>query len=92
MSVEKNVPNSHKFCLEDRKDIKADGVIKIENFSDKEIVLVTVMGKLTIKGEEMHIEKLCVETGEFVATGKVSSMVYSKSSKTKGSFLEKLFR
>lgn len=92
MSIEKNVANTHKFCLEDRKEIKADGVKKIENFSDKEIVLITVMGKLTLKGEDLHIEKLCVDTGDFIATGKISSMVYSKASPNKGSFLEKLFK
>ncbi len=92
MSIEKNMPNSHKICLEDRKEIKADGVKKIENFSEKEIVLITVMGKLTLKGEDLHIEKLCVDTGEFIATGKISSMVYSKASQNKGSFLEKLFK
>ncbi len=92
MSIEKNMPNSHKLCLDDRKEIKADGVKKIENFSDKEIVLITVMGKLTVKGENLHIEKLCVETGDFIATGKVSSMIYSKASQNSGSFLEKLFK
>lgn len=92
MPIEKNMLGSHKFCLEDRKEIKADGIKKIENFSDKEIVLITVMGKLTLKGEDLHIEKLCVETGDFIATGKVSSMAYSKSSQNKGSFLEKLFK
>ena len=92
MPIEKSMPNSHKLCLEDRNSIKADGVKKIENFSDKEIILITVMGKLTVKGENLHIEKLCVETGDFIATGKVSSMIYSKASVNKGSFLEKLFK
>lgn len=95
MVTEKNaniLQNNHKLCLDGRQDLSINGVLRVEAFSDKEITLITVMGKLTIKGENLHIEKLDVDSGEFVSTGKVSSMVYSKASVNKGSFIERLFK
>ncbi len=87
-----NLQKNHKLCLEERSGLTVSAVERVENFSDSEIILSTVMGKLTIKGENLHIEKLNVDSGEFIATGKVSSMVYSKSSMNKGSLIERLFK
>ena len=67
MVTEKNtniLQKNHKLCLDERQDISISGVLKVEAFSDKEISLLTVMGKLTIKGENLHIEKLNVEAAE----------------------------
>lgn len=83
---------NHGICLEERKELSVKGVERVDFFSDREINLVTVMGKLLIKGEKLHIEKLNAETGDFFATGRVSSMVYSKAPSSGGSFLERLFK
>lgn len=95
MVTEKNtgiLQKNHKLCLNERQDLSISGVVKVEAFSDKEITLITVMGKLLIKGENLHIEKLDVDSGEFVSTGRISSMIYSKASANKGSFIERVFK
>lgn len=95
MVTEKNLniqQKNHKLCLDGRSELTLSGVLKVESFSDKEIILITIMGKLTVKGENLHIETLNVDSGEFVSTGQVSSMVYSKSSVNKGSFIERVFK
>ena len=95
MTTEKNtnmLKTEHKLCLDERKDLTISGVYRVDAFSDKEIVLITNMGKLTIKGDNLHVEKLNVETGDFSASGKVISMAYSKSSANKGSFIERVFK
>lgn len=95
MITEKNMniqQKNHKLCLDERSELTLSGVLKVESFSDKEIVLITVMGKLTVKGENLHIETLNVDSGEFISTGQVISMVYSKSFVNKGSFIERVFK
>ena len=95
MVTEKNaniMQKNHKLCLDERENLLISGVLKVEAFSDKEITLITVMGKLIVKGENLHIEKLNLDTGEFISTGKVSSMVYYKTSVNKGSFIERVFK
>lgn len=85
------VPN-HELCLKARETLTIEAVTSVESFSDKEITLITVMGKLNIKGDNLHIEKFNKDTGEFMSTGKIHSLVYSKSSAQKGSFIERLFK
>ena len=92
MSAENNILNNHRLCLENREKLTIDGVKSVEAFSDKDIILISVMGKITIKGENLHIEKFNKDTGEFSSTGKVSSIVYSKASAQKASLIERLFK
>lgn len=95
MSVEKNlnqITKIQKLTLENRKDLLLSGVEEIESFTDNEIVLITNLGKLTIKGQNLHINSLNTDTGDFSSTGNVVSLVYSKNSKTKTKFIERIFK
>ena len=81
-----------KLVLEDRRLLCLSGVKEVEAFSDREVVLNTNLGKLSVKGEGLKINKLNVDTGDFSVNGHVVSMTYSKASQNSGSFFEKLFR
>lgn len=84
--------DEHTLCLDKRESLKISGVIKVYEFSQTQIVLSSVMGKITIKGEGLHIEKLNVDTQEFESSGNVNSLVYSKDSHSKKSILERMFK
>lgn len=95
MSVEKisnQTTKEQKLTLEDRNNLLLSGVDEIESFSDSEIVLITNLGKLTIKGQNLHINSLNTDTGDFSSTGNVISLIYSKNSKTKTKFIERIFK
>ena len=95
MSVEKNLNQTtkvQKLTLDDRKNLLLSGVEEIESFSDSEIILTTNFGKLTIKGQNLHINSLNTDTGDFSSTGNVVSLVYSKNSKSKTKFIERIFK
>lgn len=84
---------AHNLILENRKKLSVSGVNDVESFDEESIVLYTDMGTLTIKGSELHIQKLSVESGETVIEGRVDSCVYSESGSRKGGgFLAKLFK
>lgn len=97
MTVEKNnypkqnIP-TQKLTLDNRAQLSVTGVENVDNFNDNEIILLTNLGKLTVKGENLHINKLNVDTGEFSMDGRVSSLVYSKATAKKGSFIERMFK
>ena len=63
----------------------------IDKFSESIIVLSTIMGELVIKGEDLHVTTLDAQTGEFLMTGTVNSLSYSKNSVMDGPF-RKIFR
>lgn len=81
-----------KLVLEDRGLLCLNGVKEVEAFSDREVVLNTNLGKLTVRGEGLKINKLNVDTGDFSVNGHVVSMLYSKTSQSNAGFFEKLFR
>ena len=82
----------HKLTLDGRKNLSITGVENIEGFSDTTVTLDTNMGRMVIKGENLHICKLDVSDGCFALDGKVNSLEYLKKSNKKGGFFESLFR
>lgn len=93
--IEKSIETGHmqKLTMDSRKQLTLNGVKDIDSFSDREVVLITNMGKLTIKGENLKISKMVVDTGDFSVAGLITSLVYSKSSQSsKGGVFEKLFK
>ncbi len=82
----------HNVVLEDRKRLSISGVMDIDNFDEQTAVVYTQMGELTIKGYDLHVSKLNVETGELTMDGEIWSMNYTEVQKKSGGMLSKLFR
>lgn len=90
--AKKAVKVPHNLILEDRKHLTVSGVSDIDSFDEETIVVYTVMGELTIKGSDLHINALNIETGELTIEGSMYSFVYQENEKTKGSFFSKIFK
>ena len=80
--------------LENRKKLTINGVIEVINFNEDQILLNTDLGTMIIKGQELRMNKLDVQNGDVLITGKVDSFVYTsdKSKAKKDSILSRLFR
>ena len=81
----------HNVIVESRNSLKISGVNDIDKFSENIIVLSTIMGELVIKGEDLHVSSLDAQTGDFLMTGTVNSLSYSRNSVMDGPF-RKIFR
>ncbi|WP_293982588.1 sporulation protein YabP [uncultured Clostridium sp.] len=86
--------NKSSLSLENRKKLTLSGVIEVMSFDEEKIDLTTKLGNLTIKGEELKMNKLDVQNGDVIIIGNIASMVYNgKVSKKNGeSLLSKLFK
>lgn len=82
----------HTFLLENREKMSLSGVIDVDIFNPDMVVVQTDMGMLTIKGVDLHINKLNLESSELVIEGEISSCVYSDKIESSGGFLGKLFK
>ncbi len=79
--------------MEDRKKLSVTGVEQVESFNDNTIILVTIKGVITIKGEELNINKLNLDDGNVKIDGSVNGIIYSgKEGSVKGSLFEKMFK
>ena len=82
----------HNLILEDRKHLTVSGVSDIDNFDEETVVIYTQMGELTVKGSDLHINALNIDTGELTVEGNMYSFIYSDVDKSKGSFFSKIFK
>lgn len=91
--TQKNITTEQRLVLDNRKTMTVSGVENVDCFSEHEIILITNLGKLTIKGEHLNVSKLNVDTGDFSMNGYVTSLVYSKATgASRAGFLERLFK
>ncbi|MBU3158856.1 sporulation protein YabP [Clostridium frigoris] len=80
--------------LENRRKLTINGVIEVINFNENQILLNTDVGTMMVKGQELKMNKLDVQNGDVIITGKVDSFVYTsdKSKIKKDSIISRLFR
>lgn len=69
--------------LENREKLSISGVLDVLSFDDQIIILETELGLLTIKGENLKINKLNIETSDVTLDGQISSLAYSTSDSIK---------
>ena len=85
----------HKLSILGRQSASITGVVDVISFDEKEVVLDTEKGMLTIKGDGLHISRLSLDKGEVEMEGKADSFLYSDAMNARGkeeSFLSKLVR
>ena len=93
IKMEERNSTPHKLHIDNRSNVMVTGVLDVVSFDDKLVVLETVQGILTIKGEELKAHRLTIESGEAVIEGKVCSMEYTDSGRDKaGSFISRLLK
>ena len=84
----------HKLVIQNRSAGNISGITDVVSFDENTIVLDTDMGLLTIKGKDLHVNRLSLEKGEIDIEGRTDSLVYSAGGGAKSgeSFFAKLFK
>lgn len=80
--------------LENRGKLSISGVLDVLSFDDQIVIIETELGLLTVKGEDLRINKLSIDTSEVMVEGDICNMAYSEKEMDKktGSFLGKIFK
>ena len=55
---------SHRLNMEDRKRLEMTGISDVISFDLNKILLETDYGVVTVKGDNLHVNRLSVEKGE----------------------------
>lgn len=86
---------SQNIILENREKMSISGVEHVKSYTDNTIILITVQGNMTIKGEGLDIKKLNLDDGNLLIEGYITSIIYTEkedmASKGLG-FLGKMFK
>lgn len=80
--------------LENRGKLSISGVNDVLSFDDQVVMVETELGLLTIKGENLRINKLSIDTSEVIVEGGVAYLAYSDKEieKNKGNLISKIFK
>jgi sporulation protein YabP len=96
MMEEKKVskPKVQNLILENRERLSITGVIDVESFNDESVIVDTELGILVVRGMDLHISKLNIDSSELSIEGEIVSCEYSeKDSRSKGSgFFARMFK
>ena len=80
--------------LENRGKLSISGVLDVLSFDDQVVIVETELGLLTIKGENLRINKLSIDTSEVIVEGEIYNLAYSESeiNKKSGGIFNKIFK
>ena len=80
--------------LENREKLNITGVLDVLSFDDQIVILETELGLLTVKGENLRINKLSLDSSEVTIDGTIYQLAYSEkdSMEKNGGFLGKIFK
>ena len=98
MTIEERKGNTmnviQNIVLENREKLSISGVLDVLSFDDQIVILETELGLLTVKGDNLRINKLSLDTTEVSIDGEIYNLGYSEKdvNQKSGGFLGKIFR
>lgn len=79
--------------LENRKKLTLTGIKDVLSFDDEIIVLESELGLLNVKGRDLKVNKISVETGDVIIEGTIKMFEYSdKDMVPKQSLVSRIFK
>ena len=91
MEEKKTARAPHHIILQERRSMTVTGVTDVDSFDEQTVVLNTEIGELLVKGYDLRISKIDVESGELTLDGELYALSYSDQ-QPKGGLLSRLFR
>lgn len=95
--IKNNVKKSNviqNLILESREKLNISGALDVLSFDDQIVIVETHLGMLTVKGEDLRINKLNIESEDVIVEGNILSMAYSDKGydKKDSGILSKIFK
>ena len=96
MADEKKSVSKHAITIDRRNAISATGVLDVISFDEETIIAETEMGILIIRGANLHVNRLHLDSGDLSVDGEIVNVLYEDNTggfgKGKASFFSRLFK
>jgi len=93
---EKKSVSRHAVSIDRRNAVFVTGVLDVISFDEETIIAETEMGILIIRGANLHVNRLHLDSGELSIDGEIVSVTYEDNAggfgKNKTSFFSRLFK
>lgn len=89
-----NIGVIQNLVLENREKLSVSGVVDVLSFDDQVVMIETELGLLTVKGENLRINKLSIDTSEVIVEGQISYLSYSDNNQENNAkgLISKIFK
>lgn len=73
-----NLQLPHKLTLNERKHLTACGVTEVVSFDENAVVLHTVLGTMTVQGQQLQLKNLSLDGGQVAVDGTIHAIGYEE--------------
>ena len=84
MAAENKKTGPQSLILENRRRLNVTGVEDVLEFDENLVRMRTSQGDLVVRGEELHVENLSVESGDLLLTGTITDLAYDEPMEKRG--------
>jgi len=90
----KRAPSRHSLQIDRRENVTISGVLDVISFDEESVIAETEMGIIVIRGANLHVKRINLESGELIIAGEIDGLNYENaSSGTRAkSFMGRLFK
>lgn len=93
MTIDEKTPMwRHQVILVDREEMTIDGVLSLGSYDEKEVIMETEQGVLTVKGEGLNIKQLNLDKSNIIVDGVIKSISYEDATHNKKGLLERFLK
>lgn len=72
----KRSASRHRVTIDARESIIISGVTDVISFDEESVIAETEMGIIVIRGVNLHVKKINLESGELSVTGEIDGISY----------------
>ena len=75
----KRSPSRHSLQIDRREKILVTGLIDVISFDEESVIGETEMGVIIIRGGNLHVSKINLESGELAISGEIDGVSYENA-------------
>ena len=72
----KRAPSRHSIQIDKRESVSVTGVTDVISFDEETVIGETEMGVIIIRGVNLHVNRINLESGELSVRGEIDGIAY----------------
>ena len=72
----KRSASRHSLQIDRREKVNISGMIDVISFDEESVIGETEMGVIIIRGANLHVNKINLDSGELAVSGEIDSVTY----------------
>ncbi|MCL2215813.1 MAG: sporulation protein YabP [Defluviitaleaceae bacterium] len=80
LEEKKRAISRHSLQIDRRESVSVTGVIDVISFDEESVIGETEMGVVVIRGANLHVNRINLESGELAVSGEIDGVSYENPS------------